>query len=345
MISPKTQIGAEIEVAKLGREATAGLISWLKFDTHDDGSLREQTFSVGDIAVYPQIDEKGAPIVSLGMSQNQRAFGLEIVTNPYPYIDMIPIATKLAMYLRHIPQNPRTSIHLHVDADRMTWREAQSLLIWAHALEAVIYRIACAGQQHRGCRAYRGDLNDHKFARPLSAPIGSEWSNGMIAPLIAWDQIKNAKSASEFVAAWGRLDLYWGHGMEHYMPHRLHMINLAAILRTGTIEWRVFDGIYEFIPQFVQFVYAVHSLADKLQPPDFEFTLGTTPGVDARWVSNLLDMDVEPLWGSNWQAGCSRLNPMAHYPNRPVLATVDYKRIRPIQYDDGSDKAPLFIRG
>lgn len=224
MITPQTTMGAELEFWGLGRQAVSGMESWLKFNVGDDGSVRDTTYTAGSLAVCPQRDKTGKPILSVGMRPQSR-FGLEVITEPYPYADFLSVARKLAFQTSSIPQNSRTSIHVHVDASGMTWTEIRLLLLWVRALEAPIFRMACAGQTHRGSLSYNGELNDHKFARPLSNPIGAVDNKGIQVPLINWNALKTAKNASEFIASWGRLDRYWGNGLEHYMPHRLHMIN------------------------------------------------------------------------------------------------------------------------
>lgn len=319
MITPNTTMGAELEFSKIGTAATVGLEKWLQFSTYNDGSLRDATYIAGNIAVYPQEDERGRPILSIGMRE-QNAYGLEIVTSPYPYAQFIPVMQKAAQFFGHIPQNSRASIHIHVDMLGETWREIRNVLIWAHALEAVIYRVASTGNIHRGCRSYQGAPNDHKFARPLSDPIGVYW-HSRVKPLIDWPRLVAAETASEFLSAWGRLDASWSIGMEHYVPHRLHMVNLTALMRQGTLEWRVFDGIYRYVDIFVEFVYRIHRLANSGQMPDFVFPLGSSPEVDATWVSKLLDMDVSLVWGDNWQKGCTVRTPLSHYSNQPHLHT------------------------
>ncbi len=347
MISPETTMGAEIEFSRIGTAATAGLENWLRFTTYNDGSLRNTTYVAGNLAIYPQEDARGNPILSLGMRE-QNPYGLEIVTSPYPYAEFLPLMQKAAQIFGHIPQNSRTSIHVHVDAAEETWQEVRNVLIWARALEAIIYRLAAAGGTHRGCRAYMGDSNDHKFARPLSDPIGVHWGS-RVKPLIDWAMLTKATTASEFVAAWGRLDIHWGGSLEHYVPHRLHMINIAPLLRLGTIEWRIFDGIYRYIDLFIELVYRIHQLANSGQMPDFAFDLGTLPNVDAEWVSKLLNMDVGLLWGDNWQTGCLRRVPLSHYNSQPHLHTFSEVPVQHIivsgMRDDGTDAFRLVARG
>lgn len=345
MIKPSTTVGTEIEFYRLGTHATDSLNGWLRFHVYNDGSVRDTTYLAGTLPVFPQEDVNGDPILSTGM-RGQSPYGLEVITDPYTFEEFTPLSQKLAYFFSTTPQSPRTSIHVHVDADKETWRELQMLMRWAHALEAIIYRVACGGGQHRGERSHRGELNDHKFARPLSSPIGVNWTTGR-GPLIQLDRLLNATTASEFVCAWGRLDAYWGMGLEHYMPHRLHMINLASILRTGTIEWRVFDGLYAYFDVIVDFVYHIHALAGKMQSPDFVFELGSVPNVDADWVSKLLDMDITPLWGENWQKSCVHRAPLSHYSSQSPLTMVKTPAIihNGRKMDDGTDLFQPYIRG
>jgi hypothetical protein len=346
-MNEQTTMGAELELARIGTLATEPLNSWLNFHLHNDGSLRDATYVAGNIPVYPQEDADGRAILSAGM-RAQSPYGLEIIINPYTYDELRTKAQKLAMYFGHVPQNPRTSIHIHVDISQEPWTYIRNVLLWVRALEAPLYRLACAGMEHRGCKRYQGEPNDHKFARPLSAPIGVNWDNGGISPLIMWNRITNAHTASEFVSAWGRLDTYWRGGFEHYMPHRLHCINLSSVLRNGTLEWRLFDGLYAYFDVLVDLVYNVHRLAATNQMPDFDFALGATPGVDADWMNNLLGMDVSMLWGEQWQKGCLRKSPLSHYPTQPTLHTFTERAVMQINnrrdMDTGRSDFPLFIR-
>jgi hypothetical protein len=166
--------------------------------------------------------------------------------------------------------------------------------------------------------------------------------------LINWKELVAAKNATDFVASWGRLDLYWREGaFEHYWPHRLHMINLASILRQGTIEWRIFDGMYEYVDRFVELVYRIHALSEKGEP-DFQFDLGSTPDIDAKWVSDLLEMDVSDLWGNNWQAACVHTAPRSHYANAPRITSRSQRGLLPIKNrlraDSGKLDHELYIR-
>ncbi len=321
---------------------------WLEFTTHDDGSVRGPTYTAGHLSVFPQHNELGRPILSAGMQAGPR-YGLELVTRPYEYYEFLPLMDKAALVLSHLPQTSRTSVHIHVDVAGEPWTYVRNVLLWAHALEAILFRLSCGGGIHRGSREHEGTPNDHRYARPLSSPIAIDWE-GTTKPLIVWNKLAKATTASEFVAAWGRLDLYWNAGLAHYCPHRLHMLNLASVMRQGTLEWRLFDGLYEHLGSFARTVYAVHRLASEGEP-DFSYVLGCDaagPAVDHQWVSRLLDFDCEPMWGSNWQTACANKLLRSHYndaPSLPAFAsrgvqTINNKRI----VDSGSSDFALFTR-
>lgn len=329
MVTEDTTFGVEVEFYRLPNVAADGWRKWLRFACHDDGSLRDKTYVAGDLAVFPQEDERGLPILSAGMQLVKKNIGLEVVTEPYAYGELLGKMRKLSYYCASIPQSPRSSIHVHVDADGMTFEYIKNLLLWVHALEAPIFRISCGGGIHRGAREYQGAYNDHRYARPLSAPIGVSWGGIDLADLIIWQDIVSAATASELMAAWGRLDAFWRQGFEHYWPHRLHMINISSILRQGTIEWRIFDGLYSYMDTIVEFVYRMHKLAER-GAPDFEFVLGSKPGIDAQWFSILLDMDISQLWGDNWQTGCKTPALRSHYQNAPELPRRNRLPIMPI---------------
>lgn len=297
-----------------------------------------------------QVDDDGEPILCQGM-QRTEPIGLELVTTPYSYEDMLPIARKFAWFLGTIPETPRTSIHVHVDVAGEPWTYVQRVLRWVYALEAPLFRMSCGGNVHRGARSYRGALNDHMYARPLSNSIGTLWGKKN-DHVINLQDLLTASTASELAAAWGRLDLYWGRERQltHYSPHRLHMVNLASVPRQGTFEWRIFDGMFTRSAEIVELVYAVHKLAERGDPDFAPMTLGMKPNIDAEWMSNLLGIDCSILWGENWQQPCQLTAKPHHYQNSdvPNLATVAQMAVNKIhnnvKYDDGSAEFSLYVR-
>jgi hypothetical protein len=318
---------------------------WLNCTVHDDGSVRDTTYRAGTIPIYPEFDGD-TPVLSAGMSPDRR-YGLEIVVNPYAYAEFLDKMYKFQLYFDHVPQTPRTSIHIHVDVAGESWKYIRNVLLWAYALEAPIFRMACDGGTHRGERIFNGEPNDHRYARPLSDPIGIE-SNGRLVPLIDWTQLVEAETASEFVAAWGRFDIFWNPGIAHYCPHRLHMINLASVQRQGTLEWRVFDGIYGKIAYFAQLVYAIHDIASKGEPDFAPMLLGSQPNIDAVWLSRLLNIDCEMLWGTQWPRPVRTHALRSHYPDAPRIPSTAEHPVNSIRVirtnDNGSDNFPLFRR-
>lgn len=345
MLTPRTLFGAEIEFAHLGR-GTARAITWMNCHAHDDGSVRSRTWLAGTIPVYPQFDPQDEPILSAGMQPDQR-YGLELVTEPYAYEEMLSLMQKAEIFFGDVPQTSRTSVHFHVDVSGEPWSYIRNVVRWVRALEAPLFRLACGGKEHRGARVHNNAPNDHRYARPLSMPIGITWGR-KIAPLIDWNRLIDATTASEFASSWGRFDLFWGGGLGHYCPHRLHMINFASVYRQGTLEWRIFDGLYGHLATLIQIVYGVHRLA-QMGTPDFDdMDLGTKPSIDAQWMSRLLDADCERLWGDNWQKACTVPMLLSHYNDAPSLRTftdIPVNRIRASHgVDDSGDNFPLYVR-
>lgn len=331
----------------MAKQAVTG-INFCQYSVHNDGSIRGETYRVGDLAIIPELDATGRVILSQGM-QRADPVGLEIVTSPYPYEDMRYIAEKFTYYLASTPQTPRTSIHVHVDVGDLPWTTVKNVVLWAHALEAPLYRIACGGGIHRGARMYQGDYTDHKYARPLSSPIYCAWSKSR-SPVIDWDQLISSDTASKFAASWGRLDMFWTgeRQLVHYSPHRLHMINLASVLRQGTLEWRLFDGLYNQLTVFVEVVNSIHNLAMS-GPPEFEpMLLGTTPDISADWISQLLNTDINTAWGTAWQDPCRDRKLFHHYQDVPVLIPVAQSAVQNIynrfEFDSGESTFPMFRR-
>lgn len=345
-----TTVGVEIEIQDLSRHGLPGLDNIVRHSVHDDGSIRSPTYQVAGIGVIPQKDERGEPILCNFMTQ-ERDFGLEVVTQPYTFGEFYSIADKVAAFFGHVPQTPRTSIHIHVDVGGAPWTYIKNVILWARQLEAPLYRIAAGGGIHRGERSYKGKINDHRYARPFSAPIAAEWGDeGELRPLIDWDALATSRTASEFLRSWGRLDMAWNEGLTHYCPHRLHMLNLASVMRQGTLEWRLFDGIYRHLPLFLRVVYGVHELAQYGPPLSSNgMDLGSSSTViDCTEISSLLNVDVSPAWGALWPAGIADTLKKHHYTQdfrlnsgRPT------RRIRAInaeESDDNSATYPLYVR-
>ena len=353
-------VGIEVEFYNLGPNALRDLDFGIPSNNHDDGSVRDTTYKIVDIdgteqSIFPNF-VKGRPIMASGLYQD-RNYGLEWVSAPVNYEDLKNPLRHMSELLVTVPQTPRTSIHVHVDIANVPWRKIQNLLNWVYRLEAVLFRLSCGGMKHRGERFYRdkndggeATYTDYRFCRPLSDPIGCYWVSReqigkKVSPLVLINKMLNANSASEFLAYWGRLDLYAEEQrLPHYCGHRLHMINLASIFRYGTIEWRLFDAIYGKIDKIVDLVIAMHELAYSGASPDFSpMILGFNYDMDIYEVNRLLNIDVSSLWGKRWPAGTKTKNRKPHYGDIAVHK-IEETPIVKLLHDDGSDNVPLFMR-
>lgn len=310
-------MGLECEIPHITAR-TASLVDWCRVDIHDDGSIRNENYTIDDVAILP-MRRRNQLIYPSGVMLTDR-FGAEIVTQPYEYEELRAHAVSLASMFGHVPTTPRSSIHVHVDVIDKPWTYVQNLMKWFVALEAPLYRLSALGEEHRGVQWFedpqhrdRGLVQqDHNYARPLTNSIGI--SNGRRnVPLIDIAKLLTADTASSFVSAWGRLDLYWG-GLPHYCPHRLHAINIVPLLKHHTIEWRMFNGRYRFIPKVLDIVHAMHKLAERPFPDAFPvMPLGSKPKFTATEMSVLLGVDVYDVWGSAWVPGCREYALASHY--------------------------------
>lgn len=340
-----TTMGLEVEFQGVNPGILKS-IDYIPFAIHDDGSTRGPTyvFEDGGLPIIPQRLGNDKIIVCSGI-KNVQNIGLEMVSSPMRYADLREPLLKLSDYLRFVPQTPRTSIHIHVDIANLPWTYVRNVLIWAYHLEAPLFRLACGGGVHRGERKYEGQFTDYRFCRPLSNPIAALW--GMKeGPLILWDTLTKAANASEFVASWGRSDWFWSglNSMPHYTGHRLHMINLVSALRYGTLEWRLFDAIYGYIHLFTDIVAAVHKLAYTGRQPEFEpMLLGTEPNVDQYHISEILGIDISPLWGKRWPKGCSSKPRHPHY-GKIGLHPISKEPVMHFGSDNGRDIVPIARR-
>jgi hypothetical protein len=350
VLRPTTTMGLEIEIEGLPAAAVTPL-KYISFEVHNDGSMRGSTYIVDGLPLMLQhVDRRsGTVIVPSGMRDwRAETIGLEMVTRPYQYATLMPLAERLAQDLKHIPQTNRTSIHIHVDIGNRSWQYVQQCIAWAYYLEAPLFRIGAGGsrQGHRGSRKERdGNWNDYRFCRPLSNPIGIQVSGGSKwYPLVNIERLLKAETASEMLAHWGRLDTIW-HNMGHYIPHRLHMVNLVSVARNGTMEWRLFDGVYQHLPTFIQVVMSIHDLVDQGVYPHQVLPTPLRLGEDMSEISmanieDILQLDLSPVWGSHWPKGVYHDNRSSHYAPMRVnsLKSQEVQQIETVGYgrDAGS---------
>lgn len=326
--------GLEIELPRSHHSTVEGVSEIIPLSPHDDGSLRRESYLIANNVCVLPLQRDGRDVVSYGMVP-QRAYGLELVTSATKVKDIrerIPIVSR---HYKHLPKDDTCSLHVHVDIADQPWRYVQRIFHWAYALEAVLFRLSCAGKLHRGI------TNDYQFCRPLSMPIGAIWGRAR-GPLILWNDFINATTSSQMAFAWGRTDLYYDEewSIPHYVAHRYHMVNLMSCFRLGTFEWRLFDPLYEFFDLFFEVVIAVHKLAEKGSPEFQPMLLGTSPDITSDAVCELLGVDISPLWGDVWCPAPQRINPDAHTGGM----TFNRAGAHTIRFDSGSDTDPLFMR-
>jgi hypothetical protein len=389
-------MGLELELPGFSAVAYREVFSYIEHRWADDGSVREQTYVIDGLPIaFRQRDSRGQVVLPSGVGSWEAGFtGAELVTEPYPYRELRPLAQRLAIDLQTLKAVPEASIHIHVDVADQPWAYVQNLLKIVAFLEAPLMRIAAGGRgSHRGTSqnrprvsgrvAARRTYNDYRYARPLSDPIGVENQHGDRIPLIDLDLLLGARSASEFYAAWGRLDLLCSSassGLRHYVPHRLHMVNLYSVPRQGTFEWRLFDAVYQHLRVFLDVVAAIHVLA-ALEPAidlrsilrqPYPMTLarmymeqkgmaGSSPeqvtqeSYEIRGRLEALFQDalgkpvsLHSVWGPTWMAPTKEAARASHYESWS-MATVSHQSVRRIvnsygNTDDGSAGFILYHR-
>lgn len=264
-------MGIEIELqgisAKLASSVNA--LTPIQFDVGDDGSIR------GDCAV---ID--GVPIVLprrvhklAGLTYD--TIGLELISRPYRTSMWKEYAPSIGRFLNNIPTQGNSSIHVHMDIANTDWKIIQEMCGWFLKLENVLYRLSSLGMRY-----HRGEDNSYRYMRPLSCPI--HWSSrdrneddserdSSSTPVIRTRVLLDAPNASKFFSAWGRLDMRWGN-TEHYCPQRLHGLNLVPVSKQGTIELRIFNGAYGFLPEVIEICSAFYQLAHTVSYKDYNYS-------------------------------------------------------------------------
>lgn len=304
--------GIEVEVPGVYGEYNARLRD---ATIHNDGSIRVNTYVLStELGVVPLVTALGGSSSALSRVpgvQRTREYGYELVAGPYSFSALIENAYSIAAQFYHAEKLSSTaSIHIHVGDKRgFDWQHVRNLCEWAHALEAPLFRIACAGEGHRGV------ANDYKYTRPLSRPIhvhAARSGSSKTRPCIDLPGLLEAKSAADILRSWSRLDMIW-YNMPRFHAARTHMINLLALQKYGTIEWRLFDGIYSRAPLFCEIVRAMHNLADAGRPSrDINYQLGYNGDMTCEEFSAILGVNVAPLWGTSWCPAPSK-NLESHY--------------------------------
>lgn len=349
------RMGLECEIPYLSQDA-ALIVDWLVVDIHNDGSIRHTNYMIDGVAVLPMRNKYHRFIYPSGAVIADQ-YGAEIVTKPYEYTELHTGVSGMARMFGYVPTTPRASIHVHVEVIDKSWRYVQNLLRWFIHLEAPLFRLSALGEEHRGQQWFSDPQHpdqeavkqDHNYARPLTDSIGIRRGNRM-TPLIDYDDVLSAESASDMVAAWGRLDLSWG-SLSRYSPHRLHALNIVPLMLHHTVEWRLFNGRYRYLPKILEIINAVHRLAEQPVPNDFpRMPLGSTPDMTSAMMSDILGVDVRDIWGRDWLPPCDQHAIKSHYDG-DFLAPVRHRTpVRPIVnnaalIDDGSDDFCFGVSG
>lgn len=301
--------GIEIEIPGVppdGITEHVNRVSGLEFQYSDDGSVR------GDVQTIDNI-----PILALGKKKHLpngyrsgRAYGLELVSRPYSWAMWKERSPIVGEVLSRIPNDlaMNASIHVHIDTANLPWTFVRNLVKWYYKLEALVYRISALGMVHRGV------YNDYKFTRPLSAPI-CWYDDGTLMPIMNIGDVMAAKSASQLMKSWGRLDLSWGE-IPHYCPQRLHVLNLVPLQTLGTTEVRAYNGEYRYLPFIIDFSFSMFNLAMEQDADDYPHThlLGDAPELSEQHYSNLLQLDFGKIFRiTKWQRGIDDVLRSHHY--------------------------------
>lgn len=293
--------GAEFEVPGVFADYNARIAG---ADVHNDGSIRVNTFvldtACGPVSVLAPIVGSNNPLSRVAGLRRTREFGYELVAGPYNSKQaLLDTAASIAAQFYYAERlSPTASIHIHVgDTNGFTWQTVRNLCEWVYTLEAPLFRVACAGTTHRGVS------NDYRYTRPLSRPIhvhNAGTGSSKTRPCIDLPGLMDAKSAADLLRAWSRIDLYW-YNMPRFYAARTHMINLLALQKYGTIEWRLFDGLYSRAPIFCEIVDAVHNLAEAGRPAGLSpKILGYDGDMTCEEFSSILGLDVSSVWGTSW---------------------------------------------
>lgn len=309
-----TTIGLEIELPHVATSVQHFLQRTTKcrYEMHDDGSIRNRNLLIDNVPIVP-MQVNGRAIVPSGALMTE-SFGLELVTSPYEAEQMMAYAYELAEAFCKVPDTSRASIHAHTGQVGKSWRKVQRMCRWFYHLEAPLYRLSGLNRKHRGTQPHQGNEQDYNYCRPLSASIGMNLGgrSSNRVPMINVHALLEADTASDFLAEWGRLDVYWTN-LQHWCPHRLHGINIVPMMRQGTVEYRIFNGVYRYIPDVVAIVNGLDRLAEQ-GDPDFEpMILGSEPIFTAEDMGRLLDWDVRHIWGWSWPRGCHTTALQSHY--------------------------------
>lgn len=275
-------VGIEVELRGEHVNAVPRMIRRMT-TTFDDRSVRTKTYLVttthGVCSLIPCTAELEdllsnhrvlASCIENTRCVNTTTYGTELITGVLPDYQARIFMQMIASYYGDYPYTPEASIHIHVDMRNQPWVEVYKVILLFYAYEQGIYHMACASTIHRGEQQRRRFnaqpvVDDYRYCRPVSVPIRIRYATRddeeITIPLINTELLLEARTASDLCAAWGMLANFQ---RSHYCPHRLHGINLASVLRQGSLEWRVFDAHYKHAPAFLDLVLAFHKAAQAM---------------------------------------------------------------------------------
>lgn len=352
--------GIEVEIPGLSRSDCDSILQFFPGRLADDGSIRQRNWQIDGVPILPN-GRRRTRLRTDGLIPSYLhaadVFGAEFVSEKLQFEVLRDYVKKLSRFLSCMPNSPRAGIHIHLDVNGMPWRFFQRLFHLTYKMELPLMRIFGAGTLHRGGLSDNsGELVDYRFCRPLAHPIYvvSDGPNPVRVPVIDLDLLLNADTASSFVSAWGRFDMYWTRdSLSHYIPHRLHVWNLAATVRLGSIEMRAWNANYRHMIKMLDITKKLYDMAADDVSVDIDLPFDTDrEGLDSEAIrlqmENILAIELKDLWGSNWPLQVVDMNKMHHYQGF-YLPSYEFHPLNRIRVggklDDGTDFFPLASRG
>lgn len=344
--------GIEIEVTNVSSRMRNLVNDYCGTIVHlsDDGSMRTSTIDIiGRERTVPLVgvqNEEGDYVFFRNPNAPNSFYGCEIKTEPLSEKDALRFAQKFADITSHIESSGNSAIHIHIDVGNKPWKVIQNGIKWIYYLESVWYRLSSGGIPQRGVR------NSYKYYRPLSNPI-SYYSNGKYHKLVNTEEVINAPNATRMLAAWGRLDtLCNADEKPRYIPHRLHGINLYSVVLRGTLELRLFNGVYGLLPAFVRMAIQFNHLMNNEDADTctLRLPLGSRQKVRFSDVVKWIGESQEKLWhATKWQPAPETDYLDHHYNSLGVnmnskLRTIASINRHPAIYDNGEDTFVIFYR-
>ena len=227
--------GLEIETTSLDQNRFPISLRDTWTATHDASIESPETF-LRDLNLPFTADKRAEEILNRSTEIMNGKSGAEFVSR---ILDGDDISTMrkiedLCRYCNEngeVPSN-RAGLHYHISFPSPSLSSLKNLVrIWAH-LEDMIYTLAGMGG------TYRGWTNNSAYARPLTGegiyvPVRNRESWGKAVEI---PRLLEATSPMDFFTRFGDCS-YWTQA-SRYFPVRYYGLNLASILKIGTVEFR-----------------------------------------------------------------------------------------------------------